>query len=91
MGPVCPRCGSDAVYGYGHAGNGKQRYLCLMCNRQFVEGAMDSYARRPACPRCGAGMHVYMHMHEGEAVRFRCSDYPRCRGYLKISKENLNE
>jgi transposase-like protein len=86
---ICPRCGSDAIYSYGHTRNGKQRYLCLMCNRQFVEGAMEDYSNRPVCPRCDKAMHLYMH--ERGAIRFRCANYPRCREYLKISKEKLEE
>jgi hypothetical protein len=30
-------------------------------------------------------MHVYMH--DANAIRFRCSTYPQCRGYAKISQE----
>lgn len=86
--PTCPRCGSDAINSYGHTRNGKQRYLCLMCNRQFVEGATEVYSNRPVCPHCKKPMHVYMHT--PGVVRFRCSNYPRCRKYLKISKEKLN-
>jgi transposase-like protein len=82
----CPRCGSDAFYGYGHTRNGKQRYLCLVCKRQFSDGAKPSFSQRPVCPRCQAKMHVYMQ--EAAAVRFRCSNYPHCREYIKVDKEN---
>jgi transposase-like protein len=83
----CPRCGSDAFNSYGYTRNGKRRYLCLVCGRQFVEGAMKIFSRRPMCPRCHSAMHVYAH--EAEAVRFRCSKYPSCKGYVKVNKENL--
>jgi transposase-like protein len=83
----CPRCGSDVAYAYGRAKNGKQRYLCLVCNRQFVEGAVDAYRDRPMCPRCGARTNIYKQ--EEDAVRFRCSNYPDFREYVKINKEKL--
>jgi transposase-like protein len=77
----CPRCGADAIYAYGRTGNGKQRFLCLLCNRQFVEGLKKKVVDRPVCPACQVGMHVYKH--EDTTVRFRCPNYPRCRIYLR--------
>jgi transposase-like protein len=83
----CPRCRSEAYYSYGHTKNGKQRYICLVCNRQFVNAESDKAVRlRPGCPFCGKRMHVYMR--NLKFIRFRCSTYPRCRGYAKISQEN---
>ncbi len=68
---------------YGRTANGKQRYICLACNRQFVEnGKKEIAAARPACPICRKKMHVYMR--EQDFTRFRCSDYPLCRGFMKI-------
>ena len=32
----CPRCESDSVVKNGHIHNGKQRYLCRDCGRQFT-------------------------------------------------------
>lgn len=77
----CPRCGSDAIYRYGHTANGKQRFLCQVCRRQFTlpgPGQLAA-AERPSCPECGKPMHLYMRR-EG-VMRFRCADYPRCRTY----------
>ena len=83
----CPRCHSEAYYNYGYTKNGKQRYICLVCNRQFIVGAPGkTIEQRPGCPVCGEKMHVYMR--DEKFIRFRCSTYPRCRGYLKISQEN---
>ena len=83
----CPECGSDALNLYGHTKNGKQRYICLVCNRQFIDNhAVRRIDRRPECPKCSKPMHVYMRA--GNSVRFRCSDYPECRGYTKIAEEN---
>jgi transposase-like protein len=83
----CPRCGSDAFNNYGHARNGKQRFKCLMCDRQFVEGSRNrEKAPRPVCPQCGGPVHVYMRY--PDAIRYRCSGYPRCRGYVKVDKES---
>ncbi len=79
----CPRCQSEAYYNYGHTKNGKQRYICLVCNRQFINGDPNNEEyQRPGCPLCGKSMHVYMR--EPEATRFRCSTYPQCRGYAKV-------
>jgi transposase-like protein len=85
-GPVeikCPSCGSEAIYRYGHTSREKQRYLCLICNKQFTLGnkraTMD---RKPLCPICGRHMHIYRR--ESVFWRFRCSGYPFCRTYIKI-------
>jgi transposase-like protein len=32
----CPECKSETVVKNGHIHNGKQRYLCKSCGRQFV-------------------------------------------------------
>lgn len=81
----CPRCGSDASYSYGRTKNGKQRYLCLICNRQFVhDRSRKEFEERPRCPLCKSIMHVYRK--EKVMTRFRCSKYPICRGYAKKMK-----
>lgn len=80
----CPACDSEAVYRYGHAKNGKQRLKCMMCGRQFVLGsARHELKNRPLCPKCGQLMHLYMHYKK--TLRFRCSGYPECRAYSKIT------
>lgn len=33
----CPACGSNHIVKNGHIHNGKQRFLCGNCYRQFVE------------------------------------------------------
>ncbi|MDY6910491.1 MAG: zinc-ribbon domain-containing protein [Thermodesulfobacteriota bacterium] len=82
----CPRCQSEALYRYGFTPSGKQRYLCVVCQHQFVEHpARKPPEVRPSCPRCGQPMHVYMR--RGGVVRFRCTRYPECRTYLKIAAE----
>jgi DNA-directed RNA polymerase subunit RPC12/RpoP len=80
----CPRCNSDAVYRYGHIRSGKQRYLCLLCGRQFVVSLrrVDD-PERPFCPRCHNRMYLYQR--GAQFVRFRCRNYPACRQYRKIS------
>jgi transposase-like protein len=35
--PNCPICESAGSVKNGHIHNGKQRYLCKVCSRQFVE------------------------------------------------------
>ncbi|MGO9019876.1 MAG: transposase [Syntrophobacteraceae bacterium] len=85
--PICPRCGSDAAYRYGKTRQGRQRFWCLICERQFTDlKPKPELAERPVCRACGRKMHVYgRHL---EVVRFRCSGYPHCRNYLKILKEH---
>ena len=39
--PSCPKCKSEKVVKNGHIHNGKQRYLCQGCGRQFVDGATN--------------------------------------------------
>jgi ssDNA-binding Zn-finger/Zn-ribbon topoisomerase 1 len=59
------------------------RYICLLCNRQFVAGSQRKpVADRPVCPECGKPMHVYMKTDNG-MTRFRCSNYPVCRTFVK--------
>ena len=33
----CPKCNSDKIIKYGKIYNGKQRYRCKKCGRQFIE------------------------------------------------------
>ena len=84
----CPKCNSEAIYKFGKAKNGKQRFICQVCNRQFVAGKSRlEVIQRPACPNCGKPMHVYM---RAEAlVRYRCRDYPKCKTYQKLTEEEL--
>jgi insertion element IS1 protein InsB len=35
--PDCPRCGSSHVVKNGHIHNGKAKFACKDCRRQFVE------------------------------------------------------
>ena len=82
----CPGCGSDAFNRYGRVRYGKQRYSCLSCGRQFLEsGARVPMKDRPQCPACGKHMHVYAR--NGDVVRFRCSNYPDCKTFLKREQE----
>jgi transposase-like protein len=81
----CPKCGSDATYRYGSTPNGKRRFLCLVCGRQFVwPSAKAETAERPSCPKCGAPMHVYMR--HAPVIRYRCRHYPKCRTFVKTDK-----
>lgn len=34
--PKCPNCGSEKTVKNGHIHNGKQRFLCKSCGRQFI-------------------------------------------------------
>jgi len=82
----CPSCRGDAFNKYGRTKGGKQRYLCLVCGRQFVrDGPRHDMKNRPRCPLCGGKMHIYV---TGEHVtRYRCSHYPSCRGFAKVPIE----
>ena len=85
--PVCPRCGSDALNKNGRIASGKQRYRCLVCERQFVHPTKEKLSfPRPTCPACGKAMHVYAR--ENGIVRFRCAAYPACRTYAKSAIPN---
>jgi hypothetical protein len=79
----CPKCGSDAIYRYGRTHNGKRRFICILCRRQFSVGARKCEVQdRPDCPQCRRPMHIYKR--EKGCIRFRCSAYPQCRTYKKI-------
>jgi transposase-like protein len=83
----CPSCKSIALYKYGNV-RSKQRFLCLMCGRQFLLGCERNYpAERPMCPICGKKMYVYRK--ETSFMRYRCSDYPMCSGYLKVMNNDI--
>jgi transposase-like protein len=88
MGISCPECHAEAVNKYGKTAGRKQRYICLVCSRQFVADPEKNILRtRPHCPNCGKTMHSYM---KGEDhIRFRCSDDPTCRTFLKVSLSKL--
>ena len=80
----CPACDADVHYRYGRTKSGKKRYLCLICNRQFVlNSSWRIIADRPDCPNCGQSMHVYMR--NDNYIRFRCSRYPDCRSFVKMA------
>jgi transposase-like protein len=79
----CPGCNSEVVYRYGHAWTGRQRFLCVICGKQFTNGAKVSDVKgKPLCPLCGKSMHIYKI--EGDVIRFRCSAYPECKGFRKF-------
>ena len=82
----CPRCLAESFNRYGKTAGGKQRYICLVCSRQFVanSGAL-TIGDRPECPLCGKKMHVYIR--EEDVIRFRCSNYPECKGFEKIQQK----
>jgi DNA-directed RNA polymerase subunit RPC12/RpoP len=83
----CPGCKNDALYKYGKTPDGKQKYQCLVCGRQFVaDSPRENFEKRPVCPKCGAKMHIYMK--EKHTLRFRCASYPVCKNYLKINTED---
>jgi DNA-directed RNA polymerase subunit RPC12/RpoP len=88
--PRCPACNSDVLYRYGRTASGKKRYLCLICNRQFVENPLrDQVRNRPVCPKCGSPMHIYMR--EQAHIRFRCANYPECRTFYKLPREAVED
>ncbi|HAM49274.1 MAG TPA: Insertion element protein [Nitrospiraceae bacterium] len=78
----CPSCDSSAIYKYGKVRTGKQRYLCIVCGRQFTDGSKKATVKgKPVCPECGRLMNLYKI--DGDVVRFRCSGYPECRTFKK--------
>ena len=82
----CPSCGSQAVYKYGRT-KSRQRYICMMCNRQFIPGRQRrGPSTRPDCPVCGGSTHLFKRKKDGYAV-FRCCRYPDCRTYVKARIE----
>jgi ssDNA-binding Zn-finger/Zn-ribbon topoisomerase 1 len=40
---------------------------------------------RPGCPGCGKPMHIYMR--SDAYVRFRCSNYPTCKTFHKLTRD----
>ncbi len=87
----CPLCNLEAVYRYGKTKTGKQRFVCLMCGRQFSYGAKKQEVQgKPKCHKCGDTMHLYKI--EDETIRFRCSNYPECKTFrvFRIKEEIID-
>jgi len=79
---ACPACSSLALYRFGHV-SGLQRYLCLMCGRQFIPGHERLFSpARPTCVTCGTGMHIFKK--SGAYTVFRCARYPVCHTYRRV-------
>lgn len=78
---LCKRCQSDAIYKYGKTKTGKQRYICILCKRQFTCDSFERKHENPICEICGVKMYVYMRDNNKKIVRFRCSNYPKCKNY----------
>ncbi len=78
---LCPMCKSDAVYKYGKTKTGKQRYLCMLCNKQFTLNGKQNSHEYISCELCGNKMYVYMRDNDKKIIRFRCSNYPKCKNY----------
>jgi len=89
----CPSCNSEAVYRYGKAWTGKQRFICIMCGEQFTNGTKVSEVKgKPTCQECGKPMHIYKI--ESDVIRFRCSGYPDCKHFRKFrlkEEDKLNK
>lgn len=86
----CPSCNTDTAYKYGRAWTGRQRFLCLMCGKQFTDGSRVSLIKgKPKCSRCGKVMNIYKI--EGEVIRFRCSGYPDCKTFKKFMIKEIKE
>ena len=52
--PTCPNCSSERIVKNGHIHNGKQRFKCNECDRQFIENPqkiMVSQAKRELIDR----------------------------------------
>ena len=81
---ACPACSSLALYRFGHV-SGLQRYLCLMCGRQFIPGHERILTLpRPTCATCGAGMHLFKK--KSDHTVYRCGHYPLCHNYLRLEE-----
>jgi hypothetical protein len=86
----CPECGSEAFNKYGRTSNGKKRFLCLVCHRQFVLNPSRNFqSQKPRCRACGMPMYIYMR--DTDIIRYRCAAYPLCKSYLKRPIEELQK
>jgi len=82
----CPDCESPALYKYGRTRSGKQRFICLICGRQFTpEASRKEVRNKPFCHVCGGHTHLYKR--SGAWLVFRCSDYPVCKTYIRKPAE----
>jgi predicted RNA-binding Zn-ribbon protein involved in translation (DUF1610 family) len=84
----CPKCGSNVIYHYGKSGTGEKRYRCVICGFQFVEKPKRArLIYHPPCPACGKPMHLYRKA--DELLRYRCSFYPLCKTYTKMTEGEI--
>jgi len=89
FGSSLSECGAKAVYRYGNIRTGRN-IPALLCGRQFVPGHRRHFLQsRPVCDKCGK--KSISARRRIRIPRFRCSAYPGCRIYLKITKENVKE
>jgi len=87
----CPSCETGAVYKYGKAHTGKQKFLCMICGMQFTSGRKKPIIKgKPVCPECNRPMNIFRL--DGDILRFRCSAYPECKTFRKYRlTEETNE
>ena len=74
---MCPKCNNNhSFYKYGKDINGFQKYLCQVCNHQFVPGKPSrNKSNYPKCPVCGKGS--FLHHDHQHYSNYRCGD-KRC-------------
>ncbi|MGO9611507.1 MAG: IS1 family transposase [Dissulfurispiraceae bacterium] len=87
---ICPRCNGRALYKNGKTWVGKQRFLCIMCGKQFTSNPQRVTLKgKPLCPKCGRHMNLYRL--DGDVIRFRCSCYPQCKTFRKYTMKEEND
>lgn len=50
--PPCPHCGSTHLNSHGKGRTGKRSFLCIECQKVFVENSSAVRIDCPACPHC---------------------------------------
>lgn len=53
----------------------------MLCKKQFTVLSYMKTHNNPICDICGCKMYVYMRDDSKGIIRYRCSDYPKCKKY----------
>jgi len=72
---MCPKCNNNHKFSkYGRDKLGNQKYLCKVCNHQFVplSNPQTKLKKYPPCPSCGKSS--FMHHDYRDYSNYRCCD-----------------
>ena len=89
----CPYCGTNELSTRGKDNKGRIVYLCLHCERRFIETTKDRLSKKyvigETCPRCGSDNLTHKGIGKTGHQRYLCKNCGR--SFTKDSKLMDNE